>query len=87
MKEVQFRPNIGEHDYQVKLTQIGAFLINHEVRVTVTMRGREKAHPELAIRLVERIRKDLADLITVPAIVPGYKQFDGGVSTTLRRKT
>jgi translation initiation factor IF-3 len=61
MKEIKLKPNIEEHDYQVKLKHIQRFLKKgHRVKVTLTFRGREIVHPDLGRRILERLTKDIA---------------------------
>ncbi|MFH1798411.1 MAG: translation initiation factor IF-3 [Candidatus Omnitrophota bacterium] len=63
MKEVRFKPKIEEHDYQVKLKHIKEFLQNKDkVRILLRFRGRENAHRELGIELLNRIAVDVAAL-------------------------
>ena len=60
LKEVKFKPNIEEHDYQVKLQHLKKFLgRGDKSKVTLMFRGREMAHVELGHKVLERIRKDL----------------------------
>ncbi|MBI3990937.1 MAG: translation initiation factor IF-3 [Candidatus Omnitrophica bacterium] len=66
MKEVKFRPKIEEHDYQVKLHQLEKFLKKGDkVKVTMTFRGREMAHPELGRRILDRLIQDSAGFAEV----------------------
>ena len=66
VKEVKFRPGTDEGDYQVKLRNLSRFLEGGDkAKVTVRFRGREMAHQELGIELLERIQQDLADISTV----------------------
>ena len=59
VKEIKFRPKIEEHDYQVKLHQLEKFLSKGDkVKVTMTFRGRENAHPEFGRRILERFSQD-----------------------------
>jgi len=63
LKEVQFRPNVAEHDYRTKIKHTRQFLSEgHPVRVTVRFRGREMVHKELGHRLLDRVVRDCADL-------------------------
>lgn len=63
MKEVRFKPQIEEHDYQVKIKHIKEFLEKKDkVRVLLRFRGRENAHKELGIELLEKIATDVAAL-------------------------
>jgi len=60
LKEVKLRPKIEEHDYNFKVNHGRDFLQEHDkVKFTVTFRGRELAHPEAGMRLLERVIKDL----------------------------
>jgi translation initiation factor IF-3 len=60
VKEVKFRPNIDDHDYDVKMRSVGRFLSEGDkVKVTLRFRGREMAHIELGRDLLERIAKDV----------------------------
>lgn len=62
VKEIKFRPGTDVGDYQVKLRNLLRFL-NHgdRVKVTVRFRGREMAHQELGVRLLERLEEDVAE--------------------------
>ncbi len=62
VKEVKFRPGTDKADYEVKLRNLRSFLEEGDkVKVTVFFRGREITHPELGLRLLERIRDDLTE--------------------------
>lgn len=66
VKEMNYRPKISSHDYDVKTRRVEEFLkAGSKVKVRVMFRGREMAHPELGTRLLERIAKDLAELSAV----------------------
>lgn len=66
VKEIKVRPNIEDHDYNVKIKAARKFLKNEDkVKVTLRFRGREMAHKDLASKLLDRIRNDLADLSKV----------------------
>ena len=61
VKEVKFRPGTDEGDYKIKLRNLIRFLEEGDkTKVTLRFRGRELAHQEFGIRLLERIRGDLA---------------------------
>lgn len=63
VKEVKFRPGTDEGDYQVKLRNLSRFLEGGDkTKVTVRFRGREMAHQEIGIELLNRIKEDLADI-------------------------
>jgi len=60
VKEVKFRPGTDEGDYKIKLRNLVRFLEEGDkTKVTLRYRGRELAHQEFGIRLLERIRGDL----------------------------
>jgi len=60
IKEVKVRPNIDENDYQVKMRQMKSFIDEGDkVKVTLRFRGREMAHQDLGVKLLDRIRVDL----------------------------
>ena len=60
LKEVKFRPATAEHDYQVRKNQIIRFLgEGHKVKAMIFHRGREMAHQELGVKVLERIKIDM----------------------------
>jgi translation initiation factor IF-3 len=60
IKEVKVRPNIDENDYQVKLRAMRMFIEEGDkVKVTLRFRGREMAHQDIGIKVLERIRGDM----------------------------
>jgi translation initiation factor IF-3 len=64
IKEVKVRPNIDENDYQVKMRHMKSFIEEGDkVKVTLRFRGREMAHQDLGIKVLERIRADM-DVLT-----------------------
>lgn len=66
IKEVKFRPNTDIGDYNVKLRNLTRFLEDGDkTKVTLRFRGREMAHQELGLELLQRIEKDLEELSTV----------------------
>jgi translation initiation factor IF-3 len=61
VKEVKFRINIDQHDYETKLKHALDFLAKKfRVKVTLAMRGREMAHQDMAFDVIERVSADLA---------------------------
>jgi len=63
VKEIKFRPKISIHDYTFKIKHVKRFLTEgHKVKITVMLRGREKAQPELAHRILCRVLADVQDL-------------------------
>ncbi|MFS1703794.1 translation initiation factor IF-3 [Alteromonas sp. AMM-1] len=63
VKEIKFRPGTDEGDYQVKLRNLRRFLESGDkAKVTIRFRGREMAHQDIGIELLERIKTDLEDV-------------------------
>lgn len=74
IKEVKFRPGTDEGDYNVKLRNLNRFLTEGDkAKVTMRFRGREHAHRELGLAVLERIETALADI----AIVEQKPQMEG----------
>ena len=66
IKEVKLRPNIEDHDFDVKKKNALRFLEDGDkVKVTIMFRGRELSHPELGRVLLVRMAKELADIANV----------------------
>jgi len=66
VKEIKFRPGTDEGDYQIKLRNLIRFLEEGDkAKVTLRFRGREMAHQEFGVRLIERVRADLDAYSTV----------------------
>jgi translation initiation factor IF-3 len=69
IKEIKVRPNIDDHDYGVKMKAMKSFIEEGDkVKVTLRFRGREMAHQDLGIKVLERIRSDLGDTIKVESM-------------------
>ncbi len=74
VKEVKLRPATEAADYQVKIRSIIKFLENGDkAKVTVRFRGREMAHPELGMQLLQKMVVELVD----HGIVEQYPKFEG----------
>ena len=66
IKEMKFRPGTEEVDYQVKLKAVIRFLEHGDkAKITLKFRGRELAHQELGMEMMQRIETDLAEMGTV----------------------
>jgi len=62
------RPNIDDHDYDVKMRAIKRFFEEGDkVKVTLRFRGREMAHTELGMDLLRRVKADLTEISKVEA--------------------
>jgi translation initiation factor IF-3 len=65
VKEIKFRPKISIHDYTFKIRHVKRFLTEgNKVKITVMLRGREKAKPELAHAILDRVFADVEELGT-----------------------
>ncbi|MGM0559938.1 MAG: translation initiation factor IF-3 [Pseudomonadota bacterium] len=63
VKEIKMRPNIDQHDYDVKMRAIQRFLSEGDkVKVTMRFRGREMVHQELGLKLLNRVRDETEEL-------------------------
>jgi len=66
VKEIKFRPGTDEGDYQVKLRNLRKFLeAGDKAKITIRFRGREMAHQEIGIELLNRVKTDLEDVSQV----------------------
>ena len=66
LKEIKVRPNIDDHDYDVKMRQMKSFISEGDkVKVTLRFRGREMAHQDLGVKVLDRIRGELAETTKV----------------------
>lgn len=66
VKEIKFRPGTDEGDYQVKMRNVKRFMEDGDkVKITLRFRGREMAHQDLGMRMLERVRDDLGETIQV----------------------
>jgi translation initiation factor IF-3 len=69
VKEIKMRPNIDTHDYDVKMRNVVKFLEGGDkVKVTMRFRGREMAHQELGMDVLNRVRDDVEELSKVEAV-------------------
>jgi len=74
VKEVKFRPGTDEGDYQIKLRNLIKFLEEGDkAKVTLRYRGREMAHQEFGVRLIERVKQDLEP----HAVVEQFPKMEG----------
>ena len=69
VKEIKLRPNIDEHDYQVKMRNVVKFLSGGDkVKVTLRFRGREMAHQELGANVLTRVREETDEIAKIEAM-------------------
>ena len=66
IKEIKVRPNIDDHDYDVKLKAMHKFIEHGDkVKVTLRFRGREMAHQHLGMDLLKRVQEDMGEVTKV----------------------
>lgn len=69
VKEVKFRPQTDDGDYAIKVRNMLSFLEEGDkVKITLRFRGREMAHQEFGIRLLERVRTDIDEVAVVESM-------------------
>lgn len=74
IKEVKFRPGTDEGDYQIKLRNLKRFLESGDkAKVTMRFRGREHAHRELGLKVLQRVEQDLREI----SLVESKPQMEG----------
>jgi len=74
VKEIKFRPKIGEHDYNTKKGHVERFLRKKDkVKVTIMFRGREVVHPKKGEELLRRLADDVAEL----GVIESEPNLDG----------
>jgi translation initiation factor IF-3 len=66
VKEIKMRPGIDDHDYQVKMRAVRKFLENGDkVKMTIRFRGREMVHQDLGMKVLDRVREELEEIIKI----------------------
>jgi translation initiation factor IF-3 len=81
---MKFKPKIDEHDYVTKMKHVMRFLDEgNKVKLTIWLRGREIAHPELGMRILRRIAEDVGDL----AMIESQPRQDGRNMTMVLHPT
>ena len=74
IKEIKFRPGTDEGDYNIKLRNLIKFLADGDkTKITLRFRGREMAHQEIGMKLIERIKVDLDE----HGVVEQYPKMEG----------
>lgn len=69
VKEIKFRPGTDDHDYQTKVRKLQEFLTEGDkAKITMRFRGREMAHQDIGLKLLERVRADLEAVGQVEAM-------------------
>ena len=68
IKEIKMRPNIDDHDYMVKMKKVAEFIEEGDkVKITLRFRGRELAHQQLGMQLLQRVQADTAETAKIEA--------------------
>jgi translation initiation factor IF-3 len=66
VKEIKLRPGIDDHDYDVKMKAMKSFFEEgNKVKITLRFRGREMAHTDIGMKVLDRVRTDVSDLAKV----------------------
>lgn len=66
IKEIKFRPNIGDHDFEIKMRQVKGFLDEgHKVKMTLRFRGREVSHQDIGLDLLKRAHSVIEEIAKV----------------------
>ncbi|MFC0204490.1 translation initiation factor IF-3 [Novosphingobium soli] len=74
IKEIKMRPNIDDHDYDVKMRNVQRFIADGDkVKVTLRFRGRELSHQQLGMDLLRRVQTDVEDVAKIEA----YPRMEG----------
>ncbi len=74
IKEIKMRPNIDDHDYDVKMRAIHKFIgEGDKVKVTLRFRGRELSHQQLGMNLLKRVQEDTNEIAKIEA----YPRMEG----------
>ncbi len=74
IKEIKMRPNIDDHDYDTKMKKIHEFIGDGDkVKVTLRFRGRELAHGQLGMALLQRVQGDIVEI----AKIEQHPRFEG----------
>ncbi len=74
IKEIKMRPNIDDHDYDVKMRNVKRFIDDGDkVKITLRFRGRELSHQQLGMNLLKRVQEDTAEIAKIEA----YPRMEG----------
>ncbi|AIT81000.1 MULTISPECIES: translation initiation factor IF-3 [Novosphingobium] len=74
IKEIKMRPNIDDHDYDVKMRNVQRFIGDGDkVKVTLRFRGRELSHQQLGMDLLRRVQADVEEIAKIEA----YPRMEG----------
>lgn len=66
VKEIKMRPGIDDHDYEVKMKAVRRFLDDGDkVKMTIRFRGREMAHQDLGLKVLQRVQEEVSEIAKV----------------------
>lgn len=66
VKEIKMRPGIDDHDYEVKMKAVKRFLDDGDkVKMTIRFRGREMAHQDLGLKVLQRVQEEVSEIAKV----------------------
>ena len=78
VKEIKFRPGTDDGDYQVKLRNLVRFLEDGDkAKITLRFRGREMAHQQIGMEVLNRVRKDLCEDIDLAVVESFPTRIEG----------
>jgi translation initiation factor IF-3 len=68
IKEIKMRPNIDDHDYDVKMRNVFRFIEDGDkVKITLRFRGRELSHQQIGMNLLRKVQDDVAEVAKIEA--------------------
>ena len=74
IKEIKMRPNIDDHDYDVKMRNVVRFIEDGDkVKITLRFRGRELSHQQLGMNLLKKVQEDVSEVAKIEA----YPRMEG----------
>lgn len=78
VKEMKYRPNIGDHDFRTKTRKVADFLSKgNKVKLTVWLRGRERSMPDLADDVVDRVVAELEEMLEDEVVLEAPVRGEG----------
>ena len=87
LKEVKFRVNVEEHDYETKMRNLKKFIEHGDrVKISLMFRGRENAHRELGLEVMKRVIKDSVEYTTVDQMPRMQGRFINAVLVPKKKK-
>jgi len=76
VKEIKMRPNIDDNDYNTKMRKVHAFIEEGDkVKVTMRFRGRELAHQDIAMKVLNRVRDEVGETVKIVPRMEGRQMI------------